>query len=194
MEEKISLGKKSWGPIVWNMYHTFAINYIATNNNKNNIDLYEKFINCLGYILPCDTCRVHYNYLITDIYPLDKDEINKDKLFKYTYEIHKLINETLNKENISYKKAYNLNKKINNKDILFIIKTIYLNLEYKSMSFYTYDKIYNFFISFCKLYPEKKIRTKLKKIIDSTNFQYITGPNQFFTFIETIFINFEKIN
>ena len=62
------------------------------------------------------------------------------------------------------------------------------------MSFYTYDKIYNFFISFCKLYPEKKIRTKLKKIIDSTNFQNITGPNQFFTFIETIFINFEKIN
>ena len=82
---------------------------------------------------------------------------------------------------------------MNNKDILFIIKTIYLNLEYKSMSFYTYDKIYNFFISFCKLYPEKKIRTKLKKIIDSTNFQNITGPNQFFIFIETIFIHFEKI-
>ena len=194
MEEKISLGKKSWGPIIWNMYHTFAINYISTNNNKNNIDLYEKFIHCLGYILPCDTCRVHYNYLITDIYPLDKDEINKDNLFKYTYEIHKLINETLNKKNISYKKAYKLNKKINNKDILFIIKTIYLNLEYKSMSFYTYDKIYNFFISFCKLYPEKKIRTKLKKIIDSTNFENITGPNQFFRFIETIFIHFEKIN
>ena len=45
MEEKISLGKKSWGPIIWNMYHNFAINYISTNNNKNNIDLYEKFIN-----------------------------------------------------------------------------------------------------------------------------------------------------
>ena len=36
MEEKISLGKKSWGPIIWNMYHTFAINYNSTNNNKNN--------------------------------------------------------------------------------------------------------------------------------------------------------------
>jgi hypothetical protein len=192
MEEKISLSKKDWGPIIWNMYHTFAINYII--DNKNNIDLYDKFINCLGYILPCDTCRTHYNYIITDIYPLEEDENNNKKLFKYTYEIHKLINETLSKENISYKKAYEIHKTPNNKDIIFIIKTIYLNLEYKSMSFYTYDKIYNFFISFCKLYPEKEIRLKLKKIINSTNFHKISSTNQFHTFIETIFIHFEKIN
>ena len=191
MEDKISSGKKKWGPIIWNMYHTFAINYISTNNN--NIDLYLNFINCLGYILPCDVCRTHYNYIINDIFPLEKDEIKKEKLFKYTYEIHKLINDTLNKKNISYKKAYSIHKNTNNKDILFIIKTIYLNLEYKSMSFYTYDKIYNFFISFCKLYPEKNIRIKLKKIIESTNFENIASPNQFYIFIKTIFINFEKI-
>ena len=146
MEEKISLGKKSWGPIIWNMYHTFAINYIS-NNNKDNIDLYENFINCLGYILPCDTCRVHYNYLITDIYPLDKDEINKDKLFKYTYEIHKLIesNNNILHEKIEdflkmFFKEENIFNKISKK-IKNDLNDVYKHLEENKKILHEFEKI-----------------------------------------------------
>ena len=186
MKDKIGHGRQTWGPIIWNMYHTFSINFVDLNESN---ELYKYFINCLGYILPCETCKIHYNYIVNDIFPVDNSDICKDNFFKYTYEIHKLINETLSKKNISYKEAYKIHKVPNNKDILFIMKTIYINLDYHKMSFFLYDKVYNFFIAFCKLYPDKNIRKNLINMIESTNFKNILTINEFQKFIKNIFIN-----
>lgn len=186
MKNSILIGKDKWGPIAWNIYHSFSINFL-----KKYADDYLIFINTFGYILPCETCKSHYNYVINDIYKIDDIEINKNNIIKYTYNIHKLVNELLNKKNISLKKAILLNKDIHINNSLFLIKTIYSNFDYKKMSFFLFDKIFNFFIVFCKLYPQKEIRKKFKKLINSEKFKDINSPNQF---IEWYKSNFLKLN
>jgi len=47
------------------------------------------------------------------------------------------------------------------------------------MSLYNYDQIYNFFINFCKLYPDKKRRASLKELINDREFKEIYTPKQF---------------
>lgn len=186
MKNSILIGKDKWGPIAWNIYHSFSINFL-----KKYSDDYLIFINTFGYILPCETCKSHYNYVIKEIYKIDDIEINKNNIIKYTYNIHKLVNELLNKKNISLKKAILLNKDIHINNSLFLIKTIYSNFDYKKMSFFLFDKIFNFFIVFCKLYPQKEIRKKLQKLINSEKFKDINSPNQF---IEWYKSNFLKLN
>ena len=186
MKNSILIGKDKWGPIAWNIYHSFSINFL-----KKYSDDYLIFISTFGYILPCETCKSHYNYVIKEIYKIDDIEINKNNIIKYTYNIHKLVNELLNKKNISLKKAILLNKDIHINNSLFLIKTIYSNFDYKKMSFFLFDKIFNFFIVFCKLYPQKEIRKKLQKLINSEKFKDINSPNQF---IEWYKSNFLKLN
>ena len=65
-------------------FHNFSL---KSNDNECMFTL----INTFGYILPCPTCKKHYNYLINDIYVLNKDEMNKKKMIKYLYEIHNII-------------------------------------------------------------------------------------------------------
>ena len=186
MKNIILIGKDKWGPTAWNIYHSFSINFL-----KKYSDDYIIFINTFGYVLPCETCKSHYNYVINDIYKIDDTEINKNNIIKYTYNIHKLVNELLNKKNISLKKAILLNKDIHINNSLFLIKTIYSNFDYKKMSFFLFDKIFNFFIVFCKLYPQKEIRKKLQKLISSEKFNDINSPNQFFEWYK---YNFLKLN
>ena len=180
-------GRKTWGPIIWHMYHTFAIHII---NDNNSIEIFKLFNNSLGYILPCEECKNHFNFIIENIYLLDTS-IKKDNLFFYTYKIHEIVNESLNKKNISFKKAYNIHKKTNNEEIIFIIKTIYQNLDYDKMSFFEYDKIMCFFISFCKLYPNDDIQNIFKKLISSTEFKQIKTPKNFQKFISQYFLPLE---
>ena len=188
MKNSILIGKDKWGPIAWNIYHSFSINFL-----KKYTDDYEIFINTFGYILPCETCKSHYNYVINDIYKIDDMEINKNNIIKYTYNIHKLVNELLNKKNISLKKAILLNKDIHVNNSLFLIKTIYNNFDYKKMSFFLFDKIFNFFIVFCKLYPQKEVRKKLQKLINSEKFNDINSPNQFIEWYKSNFLKLSII-
>ena len=183
MKNNILIGKDKWGPVAWNIYHSFSINFI-----KEYKEDYIIFINTFGYILPCETCKSHYNYIISDIYKIDDIKITKNNLSKYTYKIHKVVNYTLEKKNISYKKSLKINENININNSLFLIKIIYKNLNYNKMSFFLYDKIFNFFITFCKLYPDEKIRNILTKLINTEKFNNINSPNQFLEWFELVFL------
>ena len=103
--------------------------------------------------------------------------------FYYTYKIHEMVNEYLDKKNIPYEKAYQIHKTINNEECLFIIKTIYHNLNYQQLSLFEFDKVMHFFIAFCKIYPDRVIRKHLKKIVDSSVFQDCKRPLKFRKFI-----------
>ena len=61
---------------------------------------------------------------------------------------------------------------------MVFIKAVYLGFDYENMCLYNFDQIYNFFINFCVLYPCKKIRTKLKKIINHEDFKSLCTPNE----------------
>ena len=164
MSQVVDIDKNKWGPIAWNLIHNFSI------KSKNNDCMYI-LIKTFGYLLPCPVCRKHYNYLINDIYKLEKENCTKDYMIKYLYEIHNIINENLDKKiKISFKKCKELHKKTYNSDIIFFIVMIYSSINYKKISFNEFDKIYNFFICFLKIYPNNKINQNFKKILKNKKF------------------------
>ena len=101
-------------------------------------------IKTFGYVLPCPTCKKHYNYLINNIYKLEDEDSSKKVMIKYLYDIHNIINENLDKNiKISLNKAIEINKKINNSKFIYLIVHLYLSINYNNMSFNEFDKVYN---------------------------------------------------
>ena len=68
----IKIGNEDWGPIAWNLIHNFSI---KSKINDSMILMIKTF----GYILPCPTCKNHYNYLINDIILILAIRISKTK-------------------------------------------------------------------------------------------------------------------
>ncbi len=169
----IPIGKDTWGSIAWHLIHYFSIHYSYN-------DCMYILIKTFGYILPCPTCKKHYNYFIHDIYKLEKENSNKNIMIKYLYELHNVINNNLDKNiKISYKKSIKIHNETKNDDIIFFIIIIYSNLNYKIMSFSEFDKIYNFFICFMKNYPDKEIQKKYIKLLNSEQFKESDTPLTF---------------
>ena len=167
------MSKEIWGPKAWHLIHNFSI------YSKNNECMYT-MIQTFGYILPCEVCKKHYNYIINDIYYLNEKNVSKDLMIKYLIDIHNMINEDLDKNlKLSYKKAINLQKKTKDSDILFFIKVVYKQFDYINMSFFEFDKIYNFFICFVQNYPSKKIHTILNELILKKEFKDAITPLSF---------------
>lgn len=186
MSKKILVLKNEiWGPMTWHMIHNFSIK--SKNNNCMLI-----LIKTLGYILPCPTCKKHYNYLINDIYKLDEKDSNKNNMIKYLYDVHNIINDNLDKNiKISYNKSIELNKKTNNSKFIFLIVSIYTNINYNNISFNEFDKIYNFLICFLNNYPSKKLNEKFKILLKSEKFKNIDTPLE----LKKWFINdFKKLD
>jgi hypothetical protein len=70
---------------------------------------------------------------------------------------------------------------------------MYSEIDYKNISLYKYDQIYNFFINFCLLYPEKSRRIKLKKIISSETFKKLVTPKEFDSWFKDNIKNIKEI-
>ena len=169
----VSISKDVWGPIAWHLIHNFSI------KSKSN-DCMFTLIKTFGYILPCPTCKKHYNYLINDIYILNKNKLSEKLIIKYLYEIHNIINTNLEKKHkISFKKAVEFHEKTNNGNIIYFIIIVYSNFNYKNMAFNEFDKIYNFFLCFMKNYPDKSINKIFEKMINSNDFIHSDTPLTF---------------
>ena len=118
---------KIWGPKLWFVIHTVALNYPdnPTYQDKRN---HEDFFNHLVYMIPCDKCRIHYRQRL-DKYPIIQHLDNSDKLFRYTITLHNDVNKMLNKPEMDYdqvikyyRKSYNQNNHVSS---FFNMKTLY---------------------------------------------------------------------
>lgn len=178
MSTIILSGPEKWGPLAWHLLHSFSINNNTKISDKNK-DKYYFFYICFVDIIPCKICSIHYNDFLNYIIPLDKDKITRKYIKHWVYEIHNLINEYLNKKKISYNNCILQHSNINNNDIFFFINTIYFNFDYYKMSIFKFDKIYQFYINFCYLYPDKDIKKKLLKKINTKEFKNIKTPLEF---------------
>ena len=115
-----------WGESAWLFLHTITLNYPEnpTFLDKNNYDIFFK---SLKNILPCPTCREHYEQNIIN-HPIDLS--SRESLIKWLIKIHNLVNEKNGKPILSYedvinnyKDIYNPNNKYNKyiKTILIMI-------------------------------------------------------------------------
>jgi hypothetical protein len=97
-----------WGPKLWFVIHTFALNY-SDNPTYEDKRVMEEFFNNLKYSIPCNKCKVHYRQR------LERDPIinyldNKQSLFKYTIDLHNQVNKSLGKKIYSYDEVVKIYK------------------------------------------------------------------------------------
>jgi hypothetical protein len=95
-----------WGKHMWASIHFIALAYpdAPTEENKNT---YYSFFTNLYKVLPCHKCREHLKETLTNEYPLHANFLkNKDELFKWTFNLHNIVNKRLNKKIITFDEAF----------------------------------------------------------------------------------------
>ncbi|MCA9330170.1 ERV1/ALR-related protein [Candidatus Saccharibacteria bacterium] len=90
-----------WGPPVWISIHSFAMAYEPTPENAK---AFAQFIDSLTNLLPCHKCRVHLRKNLAQL-PLNKHLHSREALFRWTYQLHDLVNSQLKKPRPSYEWA-----------------------------------------------------------------------------------------
>lgn len=98
-----------WGKHGWALIHYVALGY-PDNPSMIDITNYKNWYINIGNVLPCETCKKHYNNLISLNPP---NTSNRDSLFKWTVDIHNNVNKKLDKPIILYQDAIDIWK--NNK-------------------------------------------------------------------------------
>lgn len=92
---------KIWGPHAWIFLHSITFNY-PINPTKDEINKHYNFFNSLEFVLPCETCRIHYKQNLKE-YPLTKKILStRDNLVKWLIKIHNNINKLNNKKSLTY--------------------------------------------------------------------------------------------
>jgi hypothetical protein len=94
---------KVWGPKLWFVIHTLALNY-SDNPSYEDKRLHEDFFNNLVFLIPCEKCRIHYRQHINNN-PVVNHLKDSNTLFRYTIDLHNEVNKTLNKRTYSYEEA-----------------------------------------------------------------------------------------
>jgi hypothetical protein len=97
-----------WGPKLWFVIHTFALNY-PDNPTYEDRRVMEEFFNNLKYSIPCHKCRIHYRQNLQNN-PIISYLDNKQSLFKYTVDLHNLVNKSLGKKIYSYDEVTSIYK------------------------------------------------------------------------------------
>ena len=179
-------GTKYWGPKVWYLLHSYSINNNSKihDNKKHN---YYIFYTSLIYLLPCNECSRHYTNILYDINVLEEHKITRKYMKIWVFNTHNLVNGILDKPQYKYSKLKNNYKKINTNILFETLKILLCNQNYESMSILTYDQVYNFFINFCILFPDKNIRKNLTNLIEVNHFNAISNPIQFEKWIKEYF-------
>ena len=137
----MTLGPATWGPSGWKFIHFVALGYPSTPSSEQK-QAYSNFFSSLHKVLPCSTCANNYEKNLS-LLPLTNDILNdRDKLIKWTIDIHNIVNEELGKPKISYEEAIknlqntsynninsnNSKNNSNNKEIIYSMVIILLFL------------------------------------------------------------------
>lgn len=104
-----SISPTVWGPSGWAFIHYVALGY-PNNPTMKDINDYKNYYYNLAYVIPCESCRKHYKETIMNNPPKTQ---NKDELFKWTVDIHNIVNERLSKPKLTYTDALHIWKNKN---------------------------------------------------------------------------------
>ena len=95
-----------WGKYQWTSIHFSALGY-PNNPSLETKNKFKRYFNdILPEILPCEGCRKHLRDTLKNELPItDKDLQNKDNLFKWTVDLHNIVNKRLKKPILSLEQA-----------------------------------------------------------------------------------------
>ena len=87
-----------FGPYFWSVIHMTALS-APRDMSEDQAEKYVRFYNSLPDVLPCTVCGKHLRENLT-LMPVDTKN-----LFRWSVELHNLVNSQLNKPEIPYDKA-----------------------------------------------------------------------------------------
>jgi hypothetical protein len=91
-----------WKQNTWLMFHTISKNYDEQYKTK-----YEDFFNSFKSVIPCKICRTHYIQNISKPGLLVNENINSERIFNWTIDLHNSVNKSTNRREWSYDEARN---------------------------------------------------------------------------------------
>ena len=93
------------------------IHFFSANLKKDKINIYIEFIKTLMYVIPCEECRKHLRENLKnqplvinknkEHFPHNSQSVESDNLsiFKWSCNLHNLVNQQLNKPVYNYCKS-----------------------------------------------------------------------------------------
>ena len=152
----------AWQPLTWIIFHILTLNY-----NDNYKEHYISFFESFKVIIPCSICRNHYNSNINKSDMSIENNINSEKIFNWTINLHNNVNKTNHKKLWNYDEAKNHYTKFNfNGKILKFFIYQYIMTNFKKNP----DKTFNLRLLFCKFSS-----LKISKIHELSFFNIIFG-------------------
>lgn len=85
-------GKDFVGPPTWTLIHSIAANYDVSQSKG-----VKEFMLSLTKVFPCAVCRKNLMEKLTDKIPVDNYLGSRDDLFLWSYIIHDMVNQHINK-------------------------------------------------------------------------------------------------
>jgi hypothetical protein len=94
-----------WGKHLWFSMHFIALGYPQKPSTENVRD-YRNYFGNLHRTIPCTVCSFEYERILQE-HPLDLSHLkDNESLFRWTVDIHNMVNKKLNKQQMSQDDAW----------------------------------------------------------------------------------------
>ena len=134
-----------WGPILWNILHSFAEKAGKAALPPDEVREWSKFIKATGEVLPCDKCRAHYaEYTranpLTQIASIPYDQL-KTFIKTWFWQLHNDVNTSLGKPLFAYGHLESTYNNPNFQDLFWRLEPIMKNvIQLNGVSFMKWTK------------------------------------------------------
>jgi hypothetical protein len=97
------MNPKIWGKYVWVSIHVIALGYPDKPSEEDKKHYKEYFLN-LWKVLPCYKCSINYLRHLEEL-PIDNSLTDNTALFKWTVDLHNIVNKETGKRIVPYEEA-----------------------------------------------------------------------------------------
>lgn len=114
-----------WGPFFWHTIHITALSYPekpSYAHKRAAKDFYES----LAHLIPCPKCREHYSTHLQK-FPISPHLDRREDLFRWTVNVHNVVNKTLDKPTVSEKESILFYSRIGARGISPVINQVDLD-------------------------------------------------------------------
>ena len=99
-----------WGPFFWHTIHITALGY-PNDPSYAHKRAAKEFFESLVHLIPCPTCREHYTIHLQKM-PITPHLDRRDDLFRWTVELHNVVNQSLGKPRYTEQESLMFYKRI----------------------------------------------------------------------------------
>ena len=153
-----------WKQMTWKMFHEISMHY-----DPQYRDRYIEFFDSMRTIIPCKICRDHYNFQLEKMKL--EDNIQPDRIFDWTVDLHNHVNEMHFKKKWEYGHARNVYQHpMKRKWVKYFIFE-YMRTNFKKGHHKT-EQLQRMLRSFCYIYAPKR-----EELIEFERRFYLDGRN-----------------